>query len=215
MVKKVAFCIGNGQSRKGFDLEKLRDIGPLYGCGAVWRDNHVDNLICCDKFKAREAAEHHVEMRSNFYTRAEYIPHLEAVGIKPLPSLPYFGLEPHEQPSGWDSGLYAVHTAIHEEADVVMLLGYDFYGWGKNQSRVNNIYKRTKHYNKEKKPRDPITWIKQFQLLFKTHYTITFIFIKPSDYPHPPEFDSWRYVLFDTYEGLDKFANKKLDDIHG
>ena len=128
MVKKVAFCIGNGQSRKGYNLEQLRDIGPLYGCGAVWRDNHVDNLICCDKFKAREAAEHHVEMRSNFYTRPDYIPHLKAVGIKSLPSLPYFGLEPHEQPSGWGSGLYAVHTAIHEEADVVMLLGYDFYG---------------------------------------------------------------------------------------
>ena len=30
MVKRV-FCIGNGESRKEFDLEKLRPYGKIYG----------------------------------------------------------------------------------------------------------------------------------------------------------------------------------------
>ena len=30
MAKRV-FCIGNGESRKGFDLEKLRPHGKIYG----------------------------------------------------------------------------------------------------------------------------------------------------------------------------------------
>ena len=215
-MKKVAFCIGNGESRKGYDLQKLRDIGPLYGCGAVWRDNHVDNLICCNKFRAREAIQHNVHTQSNFYTRADWIPFLKTEGIKTLPTLPFFGFEPHDQPISWNSGLYAVMTAIHEEADVVMLLGYDFYGSGNNQRYVNNVYKNSKHYRSEKQgPRNPAKWIAQFEKLFAHYYKLTFIFIKPEEYPHPPEFDSWRYVLFDTYEGLDKFANKKLDDIHG
>ena len=37
MVKRV-FCIGNGESRKGFDLEKLRPYGKIYGCNALYRD---------------------------------------------------------------------------------------------------------------------------------------------------------------------------------
>ena len=32
-VKRV-FCIGNGESRQGFDLEKLRKHGTIYGCNA-------------------------------------------------------------------------------------------------------------------------------------------------------------------------------------
>ena len=33
-----AYCIGNGPSRKGFDLSRLRDTGQLYGCNALYRD---------------------------------------------------------------------------------------------------------------------------------------------------------------------------------
>jgi hypothetical protein len=32
------FCIGNGESRKGFDLESLRKHGTIYGCNAIYRD---------------------------------------------------------------------------------------------------------------------------------------------------------------------------------
>ena len=35
---KRVFCIGNGESRQGFDLEKLRQHGKIYGCNALYRD---------------------------------------------------------------------------------------------------------------------------------------------------------------------------------
>ena len=47
MVKRV-FCIGNGESRKGFDLEKLRPHGKIYGCNALYRDFMPDVLISVD-----------------------------------------------------------------------------------------------------------------------------------------------------------------------
>jgi len=47
MVKKV-FCIGNGESRKGFDLEKLRPHGKIYGCNAIYRDFMPDVLTAVD-----------------------------------------------------------------------------------------------------------------------------------------------------------------------
>ena len=48
MVKKV-FCIGNGESRKGFDLEILRKHGTIYGCNALYRDFMPDVLTAVDQ----------------------------------------------------------------------------------------------------------------------------------------------------------------------
>jgi len=46
-MKKV-FCIGNGESRRGFDLEKLREYGKIYGCNALYRDFMPDALTAVD-----------------------------------------------------------------------------------------------------------------------------------------------------------------------
>lgn len=42
------FCIGNGESRKGFDLNKLRPHGKIYGCNAIYRDFIPDVLTAVD-----------------------------------------------------------------------------------------------------------------------------------------------------------------------
>ena len=47
MVKRV-FCIGNGESRKVLDLEKLRPHGKIYGCNALYRDFTPDHLSAVD-----------------------------------------------------------------------------------------------------------------------------------------------------------------------
>ena len=46
-VKRV-FCIGNGESRQGFDLEQLRKHGTIYGCNAIYRDFMPDVLTAVD-----------------------------------------------------------------------------------------------------------------------------------------------------------------------
>ena len=45
---KRVFCIGNGESRQGFDLEKLRQHGTIYGCNAIYRDFMPDVLTAVD-----------------------------------------------------------------------------------------------------------------------------------------------------------------------
>lgn len=47
MVKRV-FCIGNGESRIGYDLEKLRPHGRIYGCNAIYRDFLPDVITAVD-----------------------------------------------------------------------------------------------------------------------------------------------------------------------
>ena len=46
---KTLFVIGNGESRKCFDLEKLRPHGKIYGCNAVYRDFTPDVLVAVDQ----------------------------------------------------------------------------------------------------------------------------------------------------------------------
>ena len=47
MVKRV-FCIGNGESRINYDLEKLKKYGKVYGCNALYRDFTADHLTAVD-----------------------------------------------------------------------------------------------------------------------------------------------------------------------
>ena len=42
------FCIGNGESRLGFDLERLRPLGTIMGCNALYRDFMPDALTGVD-----------------------------------------------------------------------------------------------------------------------------------------------------------------------
>jgi hypothetical protein len=42
------FCIGNGTSRKNFNLEKLRPYGKIYGCNAIYRTFTPDVLTAVD-----------------------------------------------------------------------------------------------------------------------------------------------------------------------
>lgn len=42
------FLIGNGESRIGFDLNKLRPYGKIYGCNALYRDFTPDVLVAVD-----------------------------------------------------------------------------------------------------------------------------------------------------------------------
>lgn len=45
---KRLFLIGNGESRKNFDLNQLKDKGKTYGCNGLHRDFTPDALTCVD-----------------------------------------------------------------------------------------------------------------------------------------------------------------------
>ena len=45
---KRVFCIGNGESRRDYNLQNLRQYGKIYGCNAIYRDFTPDVLIAVD-----------------------------------------------------------------------------------------------------------------------------------------------------------------------
>ena len=40
----TAVCLGNGQSRQGLDLKKMKDYATVIGCNAIYRDFTPDIL---------------------------------------------------------------------------------------------------------------------------------------------------------------------------
>jgi hypothetical protein len=48
LLTETVFLLGNGKSREGFDLERLRPYGTIIGCNALYRDFTPDLLICID-----------------------------------------------------------------------------------------------------------------------------------------------------------------------
>ena len=44
----TAVCLGNGQSRQGLDLNKMKDYATVIGCNAIYRDIDVMNLVSVD-----------------------------------------------------------------------------------------------------------------------------------------------------------------------
>lgn len=64
------FCIGNGESRKDFDLEQLRQYGKIYGCNALYRDftpdvlTAVDHGICHEIYQSGYPKDNETWLRS-------------------------------------------------------------------------------------------------------------------------------------------------------
>jgi len=44
----TAVCLGNGQSRQGLDLQKMKDYATVIGCNAIYRDYTPDILVALD-----------------------------------------------------------------------------------------------------------------------------------------------------------------------
>jgi hypothetical protein len=63
----TAVCLGNGQSRSGLDLNKLKDYATVIGCNAIYRDFSPDVLIALDSRMAHEIYRNANLQKSKIY----------------------------------------------------------------------------------------------------------------------------------------------------
>jgi hypothetical protein len=68
----IAFCIGNGLSRKNVDLNVLKDVGPCYGCNKLILEFNLDNTIIVDKTLLIDIVSQGYNKRTNIYTRKRW-----------------------------------------------------------------------------------------------------------------------------------------------
>ena len=76
-MSKVAFVLGNGESRKGIQIEDLKKHGTVFACNGVYRTERPDWLVAVDPKMMKEIAESdymvHNKVFSNYNVQYEKI----------------------------------------------------------------------------------------------------------------------------------------------
>ena len=142
-MSQTAFVLGNGQSRKGIDIDDLKSKGTVFACNAVYRTHRPHFLIAVDPKMILEIAETdymvHNKVWSNF--NAQYNKHQ-----KILDHCNWF------KPSlGWSSGPTALRMACDHGFKEIYILGFDYQGLqdGKRFT-LNNMFGNTRNYKRNK-----------------------------------------------------------------
>lgn len=190
--------IGNGESRLGIDINKLKDL--KVGCNGIYRDFKTQHLICVDKRMMQEVIDAGANEDSLIYTRKDWFNLFDAKRIRIVPPLPYAGMERPDDPFQWGSGPYAVLLAAQKtKKREVKMLGFDLYS---QDGKINNVYKGTSNYEAEEKSAvDPRYWIYQIGKVIEHYPLVNFIIYQKEGWQLPK---AWKYpqVKVDKLENI-------------
>lgn len=167
-----AYCIGNGPSRKDFDLNRLKETGQTYGCNALYRDFMPDFIFSVDTRMTQQMVTDGVGTKTIHYTPALEVNRKQSKGMLHLiPNNPH-----------WISGNAAFWTAgVHGHKNIY-LLGFDFREYGKGE--LNNIYQNTDCYGERNDDKIFEGWLKQFRDMLKMRPYVNYTVV----HDNPPEF---------------------------
>ena len=204
---KYVSIIGNGESRRGFDISPLKDFSTVVGCNALYRDYMLEYVVCCDKHMCQEAANT-VSKNTTIFTRERWFRQFQFwPNVKRLPELPYAGDNRKDDPFHWGTGPYAGVVASTFKPKAIFMLGFDLYD---REKKINNMYTGTHGYTYIKRPVDPSYWIYQFHKLMELSPDIRWIVVNEKNWKMPKEWSQHKNVFQESYEGMAKFINKQL-----
>jgi len=167
-----AYVIGNGPSRKGFDLTTLKATGQTYGCNALYRDFMPDFIFSVDTNITMKMVEDEVGLKTTHYAPALEVNRKQSKGMLNLiPNNPH-----------WISGNAAFWTACVHGHTNIYLIGFDFREYGKGE--LNNIYQDTENYGERQGDQIFEQWLKQFRDHLKMRPYCNFTIV----HDNPPAF---------------------------
>jgi len=186
----TAFIVGNGTSRKGFELTRLKQYGTVFGCNALYRDypdrSFPDFLVSIDDGIITEIEG------SDFPSKRFLVPPIDE------------RWEPSECNIGRprsNAGMNAMREAIKMEYNQIICLGFDFLIQDGSQL-LSNVYDGTDNYgeNTRASAGDNPGRVNYLQWLVRKNPDVDFIFIFPS-------IDNVTRIIgenvyFNTYENL-------------
>lgn len=167
----TAFIIGNGTTRKGFDLSRLKSYGTIYGCNALYRDfpdNSIpDFLVAIDDGILTEIEG------STFPSTRVIIPPIDER---------WEPAESNKARPRSNAGMNAMREAIKAGYDQLICLGFDFMIADSDIS-ISNLYEGTDNYgpNTRAKDYENPARLNYLQWLVSNNPKVDFIFIFPSD----------------------------------
>ena len=200
---EVAFVLGNGESRKGIEINDLKEKGTVFACNGVFRTHQPHFLIAVDPKMMLEISETDYVVHNKVYSNynAQYTKHQ-----KLLDHVQWF------KPSlGWSSGPTALRLACDQGFKEIYILGFDYQGLSEgnknNRFRVNNVFKDTRNY---KKGNEQATffgnWMNQTKKCLQDFKDVQFHRVIPTGWYQPKDLE-WKGNIDhpSTDEFLDKF----------
>lgn len=183
----IAFCIGNGLSRKDINLNKFKEIGPCYGCNKLILDFELDNTIVVDRNLLVDLISKGYNKKTNIFTRKRWQKLIEAENLQFLPD-PILDIKNRwDNEIHWGSGTHALNLAASNQADIIIMLGYDLL--------PGNMY----NFNSNV---DAACWIYQINQCFLKFSNTQFVQIQPKDWPVPDDWKTENFTI-DSIDSLD------------
>jgi hypothetical protein len=140
-MSNIAFVLGNGESRKGIEINDLMQKGTVFACNAVYRTHRPHFLVAVDPKMILEIAETdymlHNKVWSNYNAQYER-------NNKIMDHCNWF------KPSlGWSSGPTALRMACEHGFEEIYILGFDYQGHSDGKRfKLNNVFGDTRNYKK-------------------------------------------------------------------
>ena len=205
-MSSIAFVLGNGESRRGIDINDLKEKGTVFACNGVYRTHQPHWLVAVDPKMMLEIAESDYAVQnkvySNFNSQYNKVPKLLDHVTWSKPSL------------GWSSGPTALRLACDHGYKEIFILGFDYQGHSesnnKNRFRFNNVFKDTRNY---KKTNDEATfygnWMNQTKKCLQEYKDVRFHRVIPTGWFKPKDIEWNENVDHATTEQfLEKFDLK-------
>lgn len=183
----TAFVVGNGVSRRDIPLKFLKNLGPIYGCNALYREFNPDFLIAVDVKMIIEINRAGYQNKNEVWTNPNRM-------FEKMEGFNFF------HPSkGWSSGPTALWLAAKHNNKRIFILGFDYKGLDAGK-KFNNIYADSPNY---KKSSDNATffgnWMRQTRTVIFENPNIEFIRIIEKNTYCPEELEK-----LDNYYTLEK-----------
>lgn len=167
----TAYIIGNGVSRKNFNLESLRGLGKIFGCNALYRDFDPDYLVAIDDKIIKEITEfYHNKNQCIFPPEEERYEPPDVYGLTSGPT-------PRS-----NAGIVAMQYAIKMGFKQLKCLGFDFLVVD-NDVATSNIYENTNAYDAQTKTSlsDTRNRMRFLGWLIEKNPNIEFVFMYPKN----------------------------------
>jgi len=168
-----AFVLGNGKSRKGLNLHRLKLKGKIYGCNALYREFAPDYLIAVDPKMVIEISKSGYQLSNEVWTNKRR-------STDNIQNMNYF-----EKSLGWSSGPTALTLASNHGYNKIYILGFDY---NSQDGYLNNVYAGTENY---RKTTDTATyygnWLKQTYNCIKRNPNTRYIRVITEEHNFVPD----------------------------
>ena len=198
-MSSIAFVLGNGESRRGIEINDLKQRGTVFACNGVYRTHQPDWLVAVDPKMMLEIAETDYVVNNKVYSNynAQYQKHQKLLDhvTWSKPSL------------GWSSGPTALRLALEKGFKEIYILGFDYQGHLESQKnnrfRFNNVFKDTRNY---KKSNDEATfygnWMNQTKRCLNDYKDAKFHRVIPKGWFKPKDIEfseNLKHVTIDEF----------------